>query len=207
MASPIHNQELIQNSLNQTDLIQTANIYKLLSLLYSPPTEEFDEILTLLGQNLQSLKPDLIPLVSGMKSLSASTSMLQDLTIDHAKLFIGPFDLLAPPYGSIYLDGQRRIMGDSTMEVLQFYRQAGLNLSNKFKQPPDHIVTELEFMYYLTAQYVTTGNDQWLMKKEEFLNNYLSKWIMNFTDRIQESAKTTFYKNLACLTLELILEH
>jgi len=57
-----------------------------------------------------SLKPELIPIVTEMKTLSDSKSKLEDLMVDYAKLFIGPFDLLAPPYGSIYLDGQWLLM-------------------------------------------------------------------------------------------------
>ncbi|MBC2722950.1 molecular chaperone [Desulfosporosinus sp.] len=186
------------------DLTQTANVYKLISLLYGPPTDGLEEILTLSEQTLVNLKPELIPIVNEMKTLSDSKSKLEDLTVDYAKLFIGPFDLLAPPYGSVYLEGQRRVMGDSTVKVLQFYRQAGLNLSDEFKEPPDHIVTELEFMYYLIAKHIETGDKQWLVMKEEFFNNFLSPWIKDFSIRILENARTVFYKNLAQLTLGLI---
>ncbi|HBV86054.1 MAG TPA: dehydrogenase [Desulfosporosinus sp.] len=186
------------------DLTQTANVYKLISLLYGPPTDGLEEILTLSEQTLVNLKPELIPIVNEMKTLSDSKSKLEDLTVDYAKLFIGPFDLLAPPYGSVYLEGQRRVMGDSTVKVLQFYRQAGLNLSDEFKEPPDHIVTELEFMYYLIAKHIETGDEQWLVMKEEFFNNFLSPWIKDFSIRIQENARTVFYKNLGQLTLGLI---
>lgn len=188
------------------NLTQTANAYKLISLIYGSPTDGLEEILTYLDQTLINLKPELISMVSEMKSLSDSKSKLEDLTVDYAKLFIGPFDLLAPPYGSIYLDGQRRVMGDSTMEVLHLYRQAGLNVSDEFKAPPDHIITELEFMYYLISKYIETGDEQWLQRKEEFFINYLSKWIEDFTNRIQENAQNPFYKNLAQLTLWLTSE-
>lgn len=189
------------------DLTQTANAYKLISLLYGPPTDGLEEILTYLEKTLMKLKPELLPRVSEMKTLSDSKYMLEDLTVDYAKLFIGPFDLLAPPYGSVYLDGQRQVMGDSTIKVLQLYRQAGLHLSDEFKEPPDHIITELEFMYYLASKYIETGDEQWLLKKEEFFNNYLSQWIKDFAIRIQENAKTAFYKNLAQLTSGLFDAH
>lgn len=192
------------SSVDAQNITQTANAYKLLSLLYGPPTEELEEVLTHLEQTLQSLRPELIPLVLEMKTLSDSVSKLEELTVDHARLFIGPFDLLAPPYGSIYLDGQRQVMGDSTMEVLQFYRQAGLNSADDFKQPPDYIVTELEFIYYLIAKYLETEDEQWLVQMETFLNKYLGKWSGDFTNRINEHAKNLFYKNLAHLTLEII---
>ena len=185
------------------DLTPTANAYKLVSLLYGPPTDRLEEILTHFEQALMSLEPGLIPIVTEMKTLSDNTSRHEELTADYAKLFIGPFDLLAPPYGSVYLDGQRRVMGDSSIKVLQVYRQVGLNLSEEFKEPPDHIITELEFMYYLIAKYIETSDEQWILKKEEFFDHYLSPWIRDFSIRIQENAETAFYKNLAQLTLGL----
>ena len=186
------------------DLTQTANAYKLLSLLYGPPTEELDEVLSHLEQTLKNLKPELVPIVLEMKTLFDSEAKLLDLTVDHARLFIGPFDLLAPPYGSIYLDGERRVMGESTMEVLRFYREAGLDIAEDFKQPPDYIVTELEFVYYLIAKHLETNDEQWLVQMETFLNKYLVKWSGEFINRINENAKNLFYKNLAHLTLGII---
>ena len=69
----------------------------------------------------------------------------ESLKSDFSRLFIGPFKLLAPPYGSIYLDGNSCLMGASTMEVRQLYRNEGLN--PVIKEAPDHIAIELEFMY------------------------------------------------------------
>ena len=192
------------SSVGTQNLTQTANAYKLLSLLYGPPTEELEEVLTHLEQTLQSLRPELIPLVLEMKTQSDSESKLKDLMVDYTRLFIGPFDLLAPPYGSIYLDDQRQVMGDSTMEVLQLYRQAGLILSDDLKQPPDYIVTELEFVYYLIGKYLETGDEQRLVQLETFLNKYLGKWIGEFINRINKQTKNIFYKNLAQLTLVIV---
>ena len=194
----------MNSSVDTQNLTQTANAYKLLSLLYGPPTEELKEVLAHLEQTLQILRPELVPVVLEMKTLSDSEVKLEELMVDHTRLFIGPFDLLAPPYGSIYLDGQRQVMGDSTMEVLQFYRQAGLNLAADVKQPPDNIVAELEFIYYLIAKYLETEEEQWLVQMETFLNKYLGKWIGEFINRINGNAKNPFYKNLALLTQVII---
>lgn len=194
----------MNSSVDTQNLTQTANAYKLLSLLYGPPTEEMEEVLAHLEQTLQILRPDLVPFILEMKTLSDSEVKLEELMVDHTRLFIGPFDLLAPPYGSIYLDGQRQVMGDSTMEVLQFYRQAGLNLAADVKQPPDNIVAELEFIYYLIAKYLETEEEQWLVQMETFLNKYLGKWIGEFINRINGNAKNPFYKNLAQLTQVII---
>ncbi|UTW70898.1 molecular chaperone TorD family protein [Anaerobacillus sp. HL2] len=36
------------------------------------------------------------------------------LKVDFAKLFVGPFDVLAPPYSSVYLNEGRAVYGEST---------------------------------------------------------------------------------------------
>ncbi|MBW1770891.1 MAG: molecular chaperone TorD family protein [Deltaproteobacteria bacterium] len=74
---------------------------------------------------------------------------IDDLCVDFARLFVGPYALLAPPYGSVYLDGERKVMGDSTMDVCMRYAEVGLQLADHFKEVPDHIAAELEFIYFL----------------------------------------------------------
>ena len=51
---------------------------------------------------------------------------LERVRREHMKLFVGPEQLLAPPYGSVYLDQQRELMGPSTMAVVKLYAEAGL---------------------------------------------------------------------------------
>ncbi|BAE85922.1 TorD/DmsD family molecular chaperone [Desulfitobacterium hafniense] len=190
--------------LDTSTITQAANSYKLLSLLYDFPSEAMEEVLSLLKENLKAHRPDLIPVVLEMEEYLVGITDLEVLKVEHAKLFVGPFDLLAPPYGSIYIDGQRRLMGDSTIKVLEAYGDAGLKLSDEFKQPPDHIITELEFMYYLIARYLETRNDQWLTMKDSFHDEFLKPWLRDFTDRIECNSQSLFYKGLARLTQELV---
>ena len=44
---------------------------------------------------------------------------LDSLKVDYTRLFLGPYLLLAPPYGSLYLENTRTVMGDSTMDAKQ----------------------------------------------------------------------------------------
>ena len=47
-----------------------------------------------------------------------------ELLVEYAKLFVGPFALLAPPYGSVYMEDGSRIMGVSTVAVMSYYKDA-----------------------------------------------------------------------------------
>ncbi|MHC4280926.1 MAG: TorD/DmsD family molecular chaperone [Planctomycetota bacterium] len=75
---------------------------------------------------------------------------LESLIIDFTSLFVGPFKLLAPPYGSVYLE-HNKFMGDSTIDVGKFYEDEDLDIV--IKDAPDHIAMELEFMYYLSRKH------------------------------------------------------
>jgi len=135
----------------------------------------------------------------------------ESLAIEYAKLFVGPFELKAPPYGSIYLDQGRRVMGDSTLEVRKMFEEAGLSMDERFKELPDHISVELEFMYYLTHREVealeNSEMDKALSLKERgevFLNRFLRQWVPPFCAKIKESTENEFYKALADCVLSFL---
>ena len=132
---------------------------------------------------------------------------VESLKVDYSKLFIGPFSLLVPPYGSMYLEEGRKIMGDSTLDVRNRYKEVGVDISVAFKEPPDHIVAELEFMHYLIIKEIEAIKKgdlkkaiQYLKKQKGFLMTHLGVWIFEFTSNIEAKAETQFYKHLAKFT-------
>jgi len=180
----------------------------LAACFYRPKREEFQQycVLEHLSAALGAVCPEAAPHVNAMReAMAASTE--ESLTIEHAKLFIGPFDLQAPPYGSVYLDEGYRVMGDSTMEALDFYRLAGLTLDDGFTELPDHIAVELEFMYFLIhrewsalAQGRPNTAADFAKLQSAFIQQHLAKWIAPFCLRLRESAVHPFYLSLAdCL--------
>lgn len=129
---------------------------------------------------------------------------LESLKIDFTRLFVGPFKVLAPPYGSFYLE-DGRMMGESTIDVRNWYEKDGLDVV--INDAPDHIAMELEFMYYLVAkqtQATNAGNLQDIQdcqrKQKMFLSSHLARWLPPFAKNVKENAQTTFYKKLARLT-------
>jgi TorA maturation chaperone TorD len=132
---------------------------------------------------------------------------VEQLKIEFSKLFVGPFKLLAPPYGSVYLEPGRRVMGDSTIDARNWYREAGLDFSDNLKEAPDHITIELEFVYYLIykeLEAIANSDGEaalaTLNKRKGFLVNHLGAWVSGFADKVEENAETDFYKDLARLT-------
>jgi len=95
------------------------------------------------------------------------------------------------------------------MDVVQFYQQE--NLSLQFKELPDHIAVELEFLYFLMAkELMYLDNDDLehsklcLEKQKQFINRHLANWINDFTDLVIENANSDFYSQIAeCLKQEI----
>ena len=135
------------------------------------------------------------------------------LKVDYARLFVGPFNLLAPPYGSVYLEDERLVMGNSTADVQKRYKEAGLDVSTGFKDAPDHIAAELEFIHFLIFKEMEATNQgdvnsiiTCLLNQQSFLEDHLGAWVPEFAGNVVDNAKTSFYQNLARATEAFIKE-
>ena len=72
-------------------------------------------------------------------------NILEDLSIEYTRLFINCYEgIVAVPYESFYKSYDKSVMGEVAVEVSQFYKSYGLELSEEFTDPPDHISVEME---------------------------------------------------------------
>ena len=188
--------------------------FSLLSECYRLPREDLKNVLTGLQAIMGSLCESAIPPISKMRKEADRKDHFEELVADYAKLFVGPFTLLTPPYGSVYLEGEKKVMGDSTLEVRRVYRRAGLDISNDFHDAPDHIAAELEFMYFLIFKEVEALSEsdvgraiEFLNQQRTFLTDHLCAWVSQFTEKMEEVAETEFYKNLARATRAFLKEN
>jgi TorA maturation chaperone TorD len=131
----------------------------------------------------------------------------QALLLDYTRLFLGPMQILANPYGSVWLEENRTLMGDTTMAVLALYQEGGFEIDDEFREVPDHIAVELEFLYLLIFQENearSSGDAARLTAvadlKARFLGQHLGRWIGPFTEAVKGSAESAFYRQLAELT-------
>ena len=123
--------------------------FRLLSDCYFLPDPGWSEKLENLEFNMANVFESAVKFVQNMRQEFKDGVDLEPLKVDFSKLFVGPYTLSAAPYGSVYLEAERKMMGDSTLDVKNRYREAGLDTAKTFKDAPDHIAAELEFMYYL----------------------------------------------------------
>lgn len=184
--------------MHQDELLAEAerrgNTYKLLSACYQTPDEELVSLLADVESADWRLDADQIH--------DQVPEDLESLRVDYAKLFVGPFEVLAPPYGSVYLENADRVMTESTIDVMNRYQSVGLD--TEIDEPADHVAAELEFMYALIVREVEAiANDEYetareyLERQRSFLHDHLGAWIDDFTAAVEENTETAFYEHLA----------
>jgi TorA maturation chaperone TorD len=187
-----------------------ADAYRFLSACFCLPQKGLfiqEGIFKTLTHALTHSCPEAVPFSSEMERAFLEKEE-EELKVEYARLFVGPYELKAPPYGSVYLDGERRVMGNSTMEVIRLYEEAGLAVDKDFKELPDHIAVELEFMYYLIYREAEALEKSETKKalalretRNHFFNRFLSPWVPALCEKIKESTDHPFYIALAnCLS-------
>ncbi len=185
-------------------LSRRAITYKFLVECYRDPADhDFDFV--------EEMDPDTLLHVDGHEFKASLPEDTEPLRLDYSRLFVGPFEVLAVPYESVYLDDDERLMTESTVDVARRYEEDGLEIG--VSGPPDHITAELEFMYYLSVQeaHARRENDKersdiYRKRQRTFLRDHLSRWIEAFAEKVEEHAETDLYTMLGKVTREFVLE-
>lgn len=166
-----------------TDTLSLAreNAYRLLAACYYSPNQAlieehcFENLATI----LTDLSAEAAAAATETAALVAKTD-LQELLVEHTRLFVGPFQLPAPPYGSVWLEQDKSLMGSTTVKAAHFYAACGLQLADDIYQVPDQITVELEFISYLVfkqREAALAGNqdeaDRQIGLQKEFLETFL----------------------------------
>ncbi len=188
-----------------------ADVYRLLSACFYQPEEAFleEELFGQLKTAMAVASPRLVPEAAALEDAYRGAGQ-DNLMLDYTRLFLGPFDILAKPYGSVYLDGEKIVMGDSTLQAMALYGDGGFEVAEDFKEMPDHVAVELEFLYLLSfriGQDGDVGGRAPLMAlKRRFLAEHLGDWFSLLAAAIRQGAETDFYKQLADLTEQVLRE-
>lgn len=183
----------------------TANLCYLLGRAFAQPDSFTGDEPGLLREALAASDQDLDP--EGPELVRQWEAALDadpnTLLRDYARLFLGPFEILAAPYASFYLDPEQRLMGEVSQAVAQRYAAAGLAPRDDLPcDAPDHIVNECEFLYYLAHQ--SLGSDDparaaaLRQQFHSFAREHLAQWVPKFSDTILAVDKLhPFYTALA----------
>ena len=139
--------------------------------------------------------------------------IFKSMQADYTRMFIGPSKLSAAPWESVYLNEDRMVFQEQTLNVRYWYRRFGLEADKIYREPDDHIGLELLFMSHLAAQGIKALNEQDNPRFEEileaqrgFLQKHLGVWVLPWCGLVEKHAQMDFYKGLAHLTRGAISE-
>ena len=133
--------------------------------------------------------------------------VLLELAAEYASLFLSVKGKPPHPSESVYRSASHLMYQEQRDEVLELYREMGVDKVKEFREPEDHIAVELSFLSYLIGRSLEEwerGNlgeaRRFLEVQRKFLEEHLLKWVHQFVEDIISSAEVDFYKGVAYLT-------
>jgi TorA maturation chaperone TorD len=192
--------------------VARADVCRFLAACYYEPGPEFAEegLFDSLREAAGRVDPGLGARAGRLGEAFAALD-LETLLVDYTRLFLGPAGAPARPYGALWLDGTGGLMGASTRDVLALYREGGFDLAQDFREAPDHVAAELEFLYLLLFRESRAGPDgdagraaEAARLRRRLLGEHLGRWAGPFTRAMGAAAETAFYRELAGLTAAVV---
>ena len=134
-----------------------------------------------------------------LEQFSVDDSGLEALQVEYTRLFVNAVPrVIAPPYASVYVDGDKGLQGKTTEKTRIFYRECGFDLADE-TEPADHLALELEFLSHLAAE--SRFEDE-----ELFLKTLFRPWFRHFYKYIIPEVQHPFYRALIHLTATITKE-
>jgi len=137
--------------------------------------------------------------------------------LEFTNLFLVPGGQHIAPYESVFRDTREiegkeisgLLMGQSALDVQQWYRLAALEISRDFKELPDHIGLELHYLAYLCDREQAFGEAGDSAKKNraremqrDFLKAHVLSWLGDLAEKIRAQAALPLYPAIAALAVE-----
>lgn len=174
------------------------------ALLYFHPSEYaahgIDQILTFTLPN-QENSPLLVTFSQLIEQFRTTNSA--SLSETHDEFFSGIADMPVPPWGSVYLDRECVLFGESTSEYKQFLTQHGFEFETQKNDPLDHIgLMMMTLGEILASQEDETPSDE----LTELLGTHMLPWTQHYCAQIQPLLKDTAYASAMALTQSLLAQ-
>ena len=197
---------------SQQELQGELYFYRLLSQIFS--IEPSAELLQQIGgieplDSTDDVSRGIRQMVDSVKRNAGRIEEYQEeLSVEFARLFLGPIRPVAIPYASYYLSESRLLNTEETLEVRRKYLESGMAIKELFRVPDDHIGIELEFLCYLTSEIFCAheaGGGQGRVSaletaRDEFVHGHFLRWVPAFADRlVADPWGDEFFKGAALL--------
>ena len=164
---------------------KVANLAKLIGITFYKPIKHeqssYDLIHVLCNESIAT------PLLT--EAFNNTTP--DQLHADYQQLFEGCEKMPAPPWGSVYLDRERVLFGNSTLKYRQFLTKNALQLDTGIREPED----QFGLMLLALASLIESQASQQVI--EEFLAVHLLPWAYYYLSLVEQHSQTEVYRLLA----------
>lgn len=120
-----------------------------------------------------------------------SDGVTDELTWEFRRLFVGPGHKAAAPWGSVYLDHDAVMFGESALALAAWMRGNGIARLADDGDPEDHIGLLLLMMAWIARHRPELLN--------EFLAQHVLTWSSHYLEKLEREAAHPFYRGLAVL--------
>ncbi|XBS71393.1 Tat proofreading chaperone DmsD [Acerihabitans sp. KWT182] len=141
--------------------------------------------------------PDVLRGIAGLLAEGLSDAGAETPAQAYQRLFIGPDALAAPPWGSVYLDRESVLFGESTLSLRRWRQEQGIETQQQDNEPEDSIGMLLLLSAWLAEQ-----------QRGELLDSLLARhlfpWCFRYLTLLETHAGHPLYlgaAKLAALTL------
>lgn len=129
-------------------------------------------------------------------TLNALFEMNDDaLEFDFTLLFEGVGKMKVPPWGSVYIDKEKVLFGESTIEYRQFLFNNDIELNSGIREPED----QFGLMLYAYAYLLEHGKIQ---SSRELMERHLLPWCIVYLNLLIKTYNNEFYRCLASDVIE-----
>ncbi|MCX8650923.1 molecular chaperone [Gilliamella sp. B2776] len=132
-------------------------------------------------------------LINEQCQILANQIQTPDLDFQFSVLFEGQGNMPVPPWGSVYLDQEKLLMGESQERYRQFLQQNGLTLNSGMNEPED------QFGLMLMAFAILVEKKQFVVAKQ-LMTDHLLLWSSTYLNHLKQNEISLFYQALAVIT-------
>ncbi|MCW8345060.1 molecular chaperone TorD family protein [Vibrio sp. ZSDZ65] len=188
----------------QNDVIDLENLSAMAkvfgSLFYFPLTGDNNQaLLTALADESQACGEPVHETAFTQWAQVVAEDGTDTLNQDFFLLFEGGEAMYAPPWGSVYLDKEEVIFGETTVAYRQFLRQNGVELDTGMREPED----QFGLMLFAVSQFIEEKHA--LSAIKALLSEHLFTWCYRYLELVEKHAQTNSYQQLALLATEWCL--
>lgn len=116
----------------------------------------------------------------------------EELAMDFQLLFEGCEVMPAPPWGSVYLDREQVIFGETTVDYRRFLANKDMSLDTGMREPED----QFGLMLMAMSKFAETDDSEAI---KVMLSVHLLPWAPRYLELMQSNAKTQSYQLLGAM--------